>query len=113
MEDNPFYRDAHDWLARTPNAALWIALTIVIVLAFGLLFGGSQAGLGNEATLAQRLFGAYSNLGRLRNWLCGPCDRYRGKYQLANTCQIPWFNNLGDIYTFVFGYKTDGLFVEV
>jgi len=32
---------------------------------------------------------------------------------LANTCQVPFFKSLSDVYTFVFGYLPDGLFVEV
>jgi hypothetical protein len=34
-------------------------------------------------------------------------------YPVANTCQIPFWHNIGDLYSFVFGYKTDGCFVEI
>ncbi len=31
----------------------------------------------------------------------------------VSRCQVPYFRDLSDIYSFVFGYKSDGLFVEV
>lgn len=32
---------------------------------------------------------------------------------LAASCQIPFFHNLRDVYSFVFGWKRDGVFVEI
>lgn len=71
------------------------------------------AGAGNRVSVAQILFSCYVRAGRARNLLCSPCDRCRRRYPMAATCQIPFFNSLSDLYTFVFGYRTDGLFVEV
>ena len=42
-----------------------------------------------------------------------PCNLARKRYPIASSCQIPHFKNLGDLYLYVFGFKTDGVFVEV
>jgi hypothetical protein len=73
----------------------------------------ADVGAGNRPSCAQRAFGCWVRAGRIRNLLCAPCDRARGRYPVANTCQIPFFRDISDIYTFVFGYKTEGLFVEI
>ena len=51
--------------------------------------------------------------GRVVNVALGPLYALRQLYPVANTCQIPFWRSLGDVYTFVFGYKTDGVFVEI
>lgn len=92
-----------------------IAGTAAALLGLALLAAltSSGAGAGNRLSFAQLLFGAYVRVGRVRNLLCAPCDRVRRVYPTANTCQIPFFKNLSDVYSFVFGYKPSGLFVEV
>ena len=92
--------------------ALVIALTVVIatLLLSSLFVGG---GLGNKGSSAQAVFSLWVRLGRLRNLLCSSCDRAASRYPLANTCQVPFFGSLSDVYTFVFGYKKAGLCVEV
>ncbi len=98
-----------------PSAVLFAAAGLLVLLAAAtaMLFSNATAGLGNQATLAQKAFAIYTRFGRLKNWLC--CTRAFGKYPMANTCQIPWFKSLSDIYKFVFGdnIKDDGVFVEV
>ena len=64
------------------------------------------AGAGTGFTLAQWLFSVYARVGRLRNAACAPCARAARVYPASNTCQIPHFASLSDIYKFVFGYKT-------
>ena len=66
-----------------------------------------------HTTLAQRLFSLYSRFGRLRSAVCAPCLRASRTYPVANTCQVPHFGSLPDLYKFVFGYREQGLFVEV
>lgn len=83
----------------------------VVAAAVLLLLGG--AGGGSTKTVGQALFGAYVALGRARNIACGPCYRATKRYPVASTCQIPFFKSLPELLTFVFGYKTDGVFVEV
>ena len=61
------------------------------------------AGSGTGFTLAQWLFSVYARVGRLRNAACAPCARAARVYPASNTCQIPHFASLSDIYKFVFG----------
>jgi hypothetical protein len=91
---------------------LLFSLALATCLAL-LLLGAGGGGGGNRSTLGQALFGAYLRVGRLRNLLCSSCDRCARHYPTANTCQVPFFKGLSDVYTFVFGYKCEGLFVEV
>lgn len=93
-----------------PYTLLVSGLLSTLVFLCGLLGGSGQ---GNKGSFQQFLFSRYTGCGRLRNWVCRPCDRARGRYPLANTCQVPFFTSLSDVYTFVFGYKAGGLFVEV
>jgi hypothetical protein len=93
-------------------AAATTALLVVLPLALALCAPGGAGG-GNRAPPAQFLFSAFVRAGRARNLLCSACDRARARYPLANTCQVPFFASLSDVYTFVFGYKADGLFLEV
>jgi FkbM family methyltransferase len=92
--------------------ATFVVLLLTLSLTLSLVLTGGS-GVGNRTSLAQRLFGCWVRGGRLRNLLCSPCDRARGRYPVANTCQIPFFKDLSSIYDFVFGYKTEGLFLEV
>jgi hypothetical protein len=91
---------------------LVVALTLLIatLLLSSLFVGG---GVGNKASTAQAAFSLWVRLGRLRNLLCSSCDRASARYPVANTCQVPFFRGLSDVYTFVFGYKKAGMFVEV
>jgi hypothetical protein len=97
-------------LAGAVLAALLTALLATALLS-SLLAGGSGAGNGTSAS--QLLFSLFVRSGRLRNLLCSSCDRCSKRYPLANTCQVPFFASLSDVYSFVFGYKCEGLFVEV
>lgn len=90
--------------------AVFVVITTVAILFSVFLTGGGGA---RPNTVAGRAFDCFVRCGRFRNLLCSPCDRAAKRYPLANTCQIPHFKSLSDIYTFVFGYKTSGLFVEV
>jgi hypothetical protein len=83
----------------------------VVAAAVLLLLGG--AGGGSTRTVGQALFSAYVALGRARNVACGPCYRATKRYPVAATCQIPFFRSLPELLDFVFGYKTNGVFVEV
>ena len=98
-------------------SSLLLSTALVAIVAVALVaavFGSAGGGGGaRPATCAGRLFDTYVRCGRMRNLLCSPCDRAGKRYPLANTCQVPHFRSLSDIYTFVFGYKTGGLFVEV
>jgi hypothetical protein len=87
------------------------ATIIGVVLVLAVFDTG--AGLGASRTPLQRLLGLYVQCGRVRNLLCSPCDQCRRRYPVANTCQVPFFSSLSDIYNFVFGFKREGLFVEV
>ena len=89
------------------------SLTLVIALLLAATLLPSQLGAGNRATLGQAFFSFYVRLGRLRNLLCSACDRAASRYPVANSCQVPFFKSLSDVYTFVFGYKPAGLFVEI
>ena len=95
--------------------AVCVAAAAAVAGAALLLSGGGVggSGLGNGSTIAQLFFGAYVRCGRLRNTACSPCDRARSRYPVAATCQIPFFKSVGEIYSFVLGYKRDGVFVEV
>lgn len=93
--------------------ALSACILVSAALFLALLPSTSASGMGNAATPAQTLFSIYVRCGRARNLACSPCDRLGRRYPVANTCQIPHFKSLSDIYTHVFGYKSDGLFVEV
>lgn len=91
---------------------LVVALTLVIatLLLSSLFVGG---GVGTKPSAANTVFSLWVRLGRLRNLLCSPCDRACGRYPVANTCQVPFFKSLSDVYEFTFGYKKAGVFVEV
>lgn len=93
--------------------ALLLGVTGLTVLFTLALLMGDKSGLGNGSSFGQFLFSLYVRLGRLRHALCRPVDRARQRYPVANTCQLPFFSNLGDLYTFVFGWKPKGTFVEV
>ena len=90
-----------------------LTLALATCLALLLVGTGGGGGGGSRSTCSQALFATYLRLGRLRNLLCSSCDRCQRHYPTANTCQVPFFRSLSDVYTFVFGYKTEGLFVEV
>jgi FkbM family methyltransferase len=92
--------------------AVGLALLFLVPMCF-MLCSGRGSGVGNTSTFGQSGFSLYVRAGRIRNLLCSPCDRVRQRYPLANTCQVPFLSSLSDVYTFVFGYKTDGLFLEV
>ena len=95
-------------------AALVAVFSLFLAYSLSLvLLGGGGLGAGNRSTCGQCLFSAYIRLGRLRNLLCSSCDRWQRRYPTANTCQVPFFKSLSDVYTFVFGYECEGLFVEV
>jgi hypothetical protein len=97
------------------HAALPYLCTTLVLAAAGLwlCFGGDGAGTGNGSSLAQWAFTTYVRLGRLRNVLCAPVNRALRRYPVAATCQVPFFHSIGDVYAFVFGYRTHGTFVEV
>lgn len=86
---------------------------LFLVPLFWMLCSGRGSGVGNASTCGQSGFSLYVRAGRVRNLICSPCDRVRQRYPLANTCQVPFLASLSDVYTFVFAYKTDGLFLEV
>jgi len=99
-------------------STLIIALTIILIILISLCLSicsptSNSLGAGNRTSCAQRLFTCWVRYGRIRNLCCSPCDRSRKYYPIANTCQIPFFTNLSQIYNFVFGYKTNGLFIEI
>lgn len=100
-----------------PSVPMSLSIAVLVTLALGtvVVFAvfDTDAGAGSKRTLWQRAFGMFVACGRLRNLICSPCDRARGRYPIANTCQIPFFKDLSDVYNFVFGYKTAGLAVEV
>jgi hypothetical protein len=104
-------------LLSQPSAPSTVLITIgaatLMTVAICFAAFSNPSGVGNAATFTQKLFGCYVRVGRVRNLLCSPCDRARKVYPMANTCQVPHFRSLSDIYNFVFGYKSDGLFVEV
>lgn len=88
-------------------------MIIIISLCLSLCGTNSNMGAGNRTSCTQRLFTCWVRYGRLRNLCCSVCDRTRKYYPLANTCQIPFFSNLSQIYNFVFGYKMNGVFIEI
>ena len=97
-------------------AASVLASVLCILLIGPLLVAlctGGGAGMGNRLSFSQWVFSMYVRLGRLRNLACGACDRSCKRYPLANTCQVPFFASLSDVFTFVFGYKAEGLFLEI
>ena len=98
-----------------PVASVVAALACLLLIGplFIALCSPSGAGMGNRSSFAQWVFSMYVRMGRLRNLTCSSCDRTRERYPLANTCQVPFFASLSDVYTFVFGYKPEGLFLEI
>lgn len=112
----PFNKD-WNWLFAQPSAPSVTLMAFFLSLAIGgafiwtTFFDDNGLGAGNTSSIAQMLFRLYIRLGIFRNALFRSCDRQARKYQLANTCQIPHFKNLSDIYSFIFGYKANGLFV--
>ena len=48
--------------------------------------------------------------GRVINIAFAPLYRLKKTYPVANTCQVPFWHSISDVYTFVFGYKTNGMF---
>ena len=97
-------------------SALFLAVALALLFLVPLcwmLCSGRGSGVGNTSTCGQSSFSLYVRAGRVRNLICSPCDRVRQRYPLANTCQVPFLASLSDVYTFVFAYKTDGLFLEV
>lgn len=116
--DFHFIADEAHSLLSLPGAPSVAALVVAAMLATGaalLLSAYATMGtaFGNERTFAQLAFGIYVAFGRLRNLLCSPCDRARSRYPVPATCQIPFFKDISDVYTFIWGYKTDGFFVEI
>jgi hypothetical protein len=107
-------REAHALISQSgaTSVALMVATACALTVA-ALFVALSSSASGNHSTTAQSLFSAYVSLGRIRNLLCSPCDRARGRYPQAITCQIPFFRSLSDVFTFIWGYKTEGLFVEI
>jgi FkbM family methyltransferase len=101
------------WGLLTPLLVVLSTLLVGFLLSVFFLAGASGLGGGNRSTCGQFLFSAYLSLGRLRNALCCGCDRASQVYPMANTCQVPFFRSLSDVYLFVFGYRREGLFVEV
>jgi hypothetical protein len=97
----------------TSALAATLAALLAALLVVAVYNTGPGVGAGNRVSCANLAFGCWVRAGRARNLLCSPCDRWRGRYPVANTCQIPFFKSVSDIYTFVFGYRTAGLFVEV
>lgn len=98
-------------LSQQPYA--WVVAVAVVVLSLALACLGGSAGVGQRRTCANSAFGCYMRFNRCQASLCAPCARLGKRYPLDATCQIPHFKNLSDIYVYIFGYKTDGLFVEV
>lgn len=98
-----------------PAASVLAASLCALLLGPVLLamFTGGGTGIGNRSSCAQFMFSVFVRCGRVRNLACSSCDRSRGRYPVANTCQVPFFSSLSDVYTFVFGYKAEGLFLEI
>jgi hypothetical protein len=99
--------------SRLPLTPATVSAALGVLLLSVLLLGGGGLGGGNRSTVGQLLFSAYIRLGRARNLLCSCCDRAAQRYPTANTCQVPFFKSISDVYLFVFGYREAGLFVEV
>lgn len=105
----------YHYVLSQPSApsGLLIATVAIVIFSLALCGGTMAASPGNSTTFLQRILRLVICAGRTRNLLCSPCDRCRKRYPVANTCQIPFFKSLSDIYNFVFGYTTTGLFVEI
>lgn len=97
-----------------PSMLIVSALMGGLMLVFGVLsLLTDDVGLGSRRSMPQLLFALYTRWGRFTNAVLAPYMRMTKRYPLANTCQIPFFSNLSDLYKFVFGYRTTGIFVEI
>jgi hypothetical protein len=107
MNSSSLYYYYNQYLSNIPVWVLASAGSLIFISAFA---GSSGAG---HSSIGQLFFSLVIALSRVRNVFFFHIDRLRGVYQYPSSCQIPHVHNLHDVLHFIFGYKTNGLFVEV
>lgn len=99
-------------VSRDPRAVMWAASAVWLLTAAGALLAAlvvASLAFGAEKVILNSYFTAC----RWYTAAARPCNLARKRYPIASSCQIPHFKSLGDLYVYVFGFKRDGVFVEV